>query len=78
MNLKKCWTIFMHLVFNVFLNGFDIYTDYKFTIDLFLLGHFQWGAWTLTFVFVPFLIKLCELARDSWKKEKSTDRDAVA
>ena len=31
----------MHLVFNVFLNGFDIYTDIKFAIDLFLLGHFQ-------------------------------------
>ena len=34
-------TISMHLVFNVFLNGFDIYTDIKFAIDLFLLGHFQ-------------------------------------
>ena len=71
MNLKKCWTIFMHLVFNVFLNGFDIYTDIKFAIDLFLLGHFQWGVWTLTFVFTPFPIKLCEMARDSWKEGKA-------
>ena len=71
MNLKKCWTISIHLVFNVFLNGFDIYTDNKFAIHLFLLGHFQWGAWTLVFVFTPFLIKLCELARDSWKEGKA-------
>ena len=31
----------MHTAFNVFLNGLDIYTDIKFAIDLFLLGHFQ-------------------------------------
>ena len=64
-------TICMHTAFNVCLNGFDIYTDIKFAIDLFLLGHFQWGVWTLVFVFTPFLIKLCELARDSWKEGKA-------
>ena len=71
MNFRKFKTICPHIFFNVFLNGFDIYTDIKFAIDLFLLGHFQWGAWTLVFVFTPFLIKLCELARDSWKKGKA-------
>ena len=68
---RKLKTICVHTAFNVFLNGFDIYTDIKFAIHLFLLGHFQWGAWTLVFVFTPFLIKLCELARDSWNKGKA-------
>ena len=39
--LRKLKTICPHIFFNVFLNGFDIYTDIKFAIDLFLLGHFQ-------------------------------------
>ena len=41
MNFRKFKTICVHTAFNVFLNGFDIYTDIKFAIDLFLLGHFQ-------------------------------------
>jgi len=74
MSFRKIKTTSTHTVFNVGLSGFDIFTDIRFAIQLFILGHFKWGALTLTFVFTPFLIKLCELAWDSWKKGKVPEK----
>ena len=74
MSFRKIKTITTHTVFNVGLSGYDIFTDIQFAIHLFILGHFKWGALTLAFVFTPFLIKLCELAWDSWKKGKVPEK----